>query len=68
MRSFPKARVVGLCGPGPLSGVLSEGAQLLLAYGDEPCLQRAAAAALLGGPSPGRLPVPWGAGRGNVDA
>lgn len=59
VRAFPRARVVGLCGPGPLSAALADDAQLLLAYGDGPALQRAAAAALSGGPIPGRLPVPW---------
>ncbi|MEZ6185190.1 MAG: glycoside hydrolase family 3 N-terminal domain-containing protein [Planctomycetota bacterium] len=59
VRGCPGAQVVGLCGPGPLAALLPGEARVLLAYGDEPAQQRAAAAALLGAPTPGRLPVPW---------
>jgi hypothetical protein len=63
LRNLPGERltVVGLCGPYPLRGALPAGTELLLAYGDEAACQAAAAAALLGAPAPGRLPVP-GAG------
>lgn len=60
LRSLPAARttVVALCGPAPLRGALPAGAELLVGWGDEPAVQAAAARALLGGPAPGRLPVP----------
>lgn len=50
--------VVGLCGPAPLLSVVPRAAELLLGYGDEQCVQAAAAGALLGAPAPGRLPIP----------
>ncbi|RMG14676.1 MAG: hypothetical protein D6731_09900 [Planctomycetota bacterium] len=60
LRALPGERttVVGLCGPLALQDALPEGAEVLWAYGDEACCQRAAAAALLGAPAPGRRPVP----------
>jgi beta-N-acetylhexosaminidase len=49
--------VVGLCSPYALAGACPRGSEVLLVYGDDPASQRAAAAALLGGPAPGALPV-----------
>jgi beta-glucosidase-like glycosyl hydrolase len=62
--------VVGLCGPFPLDGVTPAGAEVLVAYGDAPVCQAAAAAALLGrADAPGRLPVAALAGHsGGADA
>ncbi|MGE0713762.1 MAG: glycoside hydrolase family 3 N-terminal domain-containing protein [Planctomycetota bacterium] len=50
--------VVGLCGPAALAGAVPAGAELLLAYGDAPAAERAAARVLLGAAAPGRLPAP----------
>jgi beta-N-acetylhexosaminidase len=60
LRGLPGARtsVVGLCGPYPLRGALPDGAEVLLAYGDEAACQAAAARVLLGAAAPGVLPVP----------
>lgn len=50
--------VVGLCGPAPLAPASPPGAASLLAWGDEPAAQRAAAEALLGRITPaGRSPA-----------
>ncbi|MBL4846491.1 MAG: hypothetical protein JKY65_13270, partial [Planctomycetes bacterium] len=52
-------QVVGLCGPYALSGLVPEGSELLVAYGDAPAAERAAAEVLLGRrEAPGSLPVP----------
>lgn len=54
-----RTTVVGLCGPAALRSALPAGAELLLAWGDEPAAQRAVAAVLTGAAgAPGHLPVP----------
>ncbi|MCO5167456.1 MAG: hypothetical protein M9894_14005 [Planctomycetes bacterium] len=59
LRDLPAERltVAALCGPAPLQGHAPAGAEVLLGYGDEPCVQRALAGALLGAPAPGRAPT-----------
>jgi hypothetical protein len=59
LRALPAERltVAALCGPAPLRGVAPAGAEVLVAYGDEPCAQRALAGALLGATAPGRGPL-----------
>lgn len=59
LRALPADRltVAALCGPAPLQGVVPAGAEVLVGYGDEPCVQRALAVALLGEPAPGREPL-----------
>jgi beta-glucosidase-like glycosyl hydrolase len=59
LRALPADRltVAALCGPAPLQGVVPAGAEALVGYGDEPCVQRALAGALLGEPAPGREPL-----------
>lgn len=59
LRDLPGERttVVALCGPAQLEGALPEGCELLLAYGDSPALQQAAARVLLGEAAPGKVPV-----------
>lgn len=59
LRALPTGglTVVGLCGPAPLQPAVPEGVETLVAWGDEPAAQRAAAEALLGCATPvGRLP------------
>jgi hypothetical protein len=50
--------VVALCGPYALDRSVPSSAEVLLAWGDEPPCQRAAARALLGAEAEGRSPVP----------
>jgi beta-N-acetylhexosaminidase len=52
-----QATVVALATPYALAGACPAGSQILVAYGDDPYSQRAAARALLGGKAPGTLPV-----------
>jgi hypothetical protein len=61
LRSLEKAgapvTVAGLCSPWVLAGACPKGSEVLLVYGDDAASQRAAAAALLGAPAPGKLPL-----------
>lgn len=61
LQALPEAgtQFVGLCGPYALGGIASLESEVLIAYGDAPAAERAAAAVLLGRTeAPGSLPVP----------
>lgn len=59
LRALPADRltVAALCGPAPLQGAVPAESETLVGYGDEPCVQRALAWALLGAPATGHAPL-----------